>query len=63
MDNLAKHQKMLHDVLRELEDLRPAYVDTGMSYADRVQKFKDEIDALQKALCAIDPEKAEAECK
>merc|ERR1719161_1346856 len=63
MDDLAKHQEMLDDVLKELEDLKPACVDTGMSYADRVQKRKDEIDALKKALCELDPEKVEDECK
>merc|ERR1719161_3023872 len=63
MDDLEKHQEMLDDVLKELEDLKPACVDTGMSYADRVQKRKDEIDALKKALCELDPEKVEDECK
>jgi len=63
MDDLDKHQSMLDDVLKELEDLKPACVDTGMSYADRVQKRKDEIDALKKALCELDPEKVEDECK
>jgi hypothetical protein len=63
MDDLDKHQQMLDDVLKELEDLKPACVDTGMSYADRVQKRKDEIDALKKALCELDPEKVEDECK
>merc|ERR1719194_270966 len=63
MDDLDKHQKMLDDTLKELEDLKPACVDTGMSYADRVQKRKDEIDALKKALCELDPEKVEDECK
>jgi len=63
MDDLDKHQEMLDDVLKELEDLKPACVDTGMSYADRVQKRKDEIDALKKALCELDAEKVEDECK
>jgi hypothetical protein len=63
MDDLEKHQEMLDDVLKELEDLKPACVDTGMSYADRVQKRKDEIDALKKALCELDPEKVEDQCK
>jgi len=62
MDDLAKHQDMLDESLKELEDLKPACVDTGMSYAERVQKRKDEIDALKKALCELDPEKVEAEC-
>merc|ERR1719230_810958 len=63
MTDLDKHQKMLDDSLKELEDLKPACVDTGMSYEDRVQKRKDEIDALKKALCELDPEKVEDECK
>merc|ERR550537_1710835 len=42
MSSLEKHQKMLDDTLKELEDLKPACVDTGMSYADRVEKRKDE---------------------
>jgi len=63
MDDLEKHQDMLDDVLKELEDLKPACVDTGMSYADRVQKRKDEITALKKALCELDAEKVEDECK
>merc|ERR1719450_679349 len=63
MTDLDKHQKMLDDSLKELEDLKPACVDTGMSYEERVQKRKDEIDALKKALCELDPEKVEDECK
>jgi len=63
MDDLGKHMTMLDESLKELEDLNPACVDTGMSYAERVQKRKDEIDALKKALCELDPEQVEDECK
>jgi len=63
MNSLEKHVKMLDDTLKELEDLKPACVDTGMSYAERVQKRKDEIEALKKALCELDPDKVEDECK
>jgi len=63
MSSLEKHQKMLDDTLEELEDLKPACVDTGMSYEERVQKRKDEIEALKKALCELDPDKVEDECK
>merc|ERR1719213_1296319 len=63
MDDLEKHQKMLDDALKTLEYLKPACVDTGMSYADRVQKRRDEIDALKEALCQLDAEKVEAECQ
>merc|ERR1719327_1491712 len=63
MSTMEKTQKMLDDTLKELEDLKPTCVDTGMSYEERVQKRKDEIDALKKALCELDPEKVETECK
>merc|ERR1719324_743325 len=63
MSSLEKHVKMLDDTLKELEDLKPACVDTGMSYEERVQKRKDEIEALKKALCELDPEQVEDECK
>merc|ERR1719271_167177 len=53
-DDLSKHQGLLDDTLKELEDLRPACVDAGMSYEDRVQKRKDEIAALKKAMCELD---------
>jgi len=62
MDNLDMHQKMLDDALKELEDLKPACVDTGMSYADRVAKREEEIDALKKAMCELDGEGVEADC-
>jgi len=62
MENLDMHQKMLDDALKELEDLKPACVDTGMSYADRVAKREEEIDALKKAMCELDGEGVEADC-
>lgn len=62
MDNIDMHQKMLDDALKELEDLKPACVDTGMSYADRVAKREEEIDALKKAMCELDGEGVEADC-
>jgi len=63
MNDLDKHQKLLDDALKELEDLKPSCVDTGMSYEERVQKRKEEIDALKDALCQLDPEKVEDECQ
>jgi len=62
MEDLDMHQKMLDDALKELEDLRPACVDTGMSYADKVAKREEEIDALKKAMCELDGEGVEADC-
>jgi hypothetical protein len=63
MEDLTKHMEILDESLKELEDLKPACVDTGMSYAERVQKRKDEIDALKKALCELDPEGVEDGCR
>jgi peptidoglycan hydrolase CwlO-like protein len=63
MGDLDKHQKMLDDTLKTLEELKPSCVDTGMSYEDRVQKRKDEIEALKKAMCELDAEGVEDECK
>merc|ERR1719146_91446 len=62
MANLETSQKLLDDALKALEELNPACVDTGMSYAERVQKREEEIDALKTALCQLDVEKVEAEC-
>merc|ERR1719327_2301496 len=59
MNDLDKHQKLLDDALKELEDLKPSCVDTGMSYEERVQKRKEEIGALNDALCQLDPEQVE----
>jgi len=40
--------------LKELQQLKPACIATGMSYADRVARRRDEIDALQNALCILE---------
>jgi len=62
MEALSQHQKMLDDALKELEDLQPSCVDTGMSYAEKVAKREEEIDALKKAMCMLDGENVEADC-
>jgi len=62
MEALSQHQKMLDDALKELEDLQPACVDTGMSYAEKVAKREQEIDALKKAMCELDSEGVESDC-
>merc|ERR1719161_1772078 len=63
MDDLDAKQKMVDDALQTLEDLKPACVDTGMSYADRVAKREEEINALKKAMCEMDPDKEEGACE
>jgi len=55
LGGLASEQKLLDSALIRLEDLKPTCIDTGMSYADRVQKREEEIAALKHALCILDP--------
>jgi len=45
--------------LEELEELKPTCTDTGMSYKDRVAARKEEMKALEKALCMLDEDKVE----
>jgi len=56
MTDLQEAQDLLDTALRTLEDLKPTCIDTGMSYADRVAKREEEIDALWKALCILAPD-------
>lgn len=63
MEDLQTAQNLLDGALKQLENLQSTCVDTGMSYADRVAKRKEEVDALKKALCILDPDKVEEECQ
>jgi len=62
MQNLGDSQKLLDDAVKAIEGLKPACIDTGMSYEERVAKREEEIAALKKALCQLDPEGVESEC-
>jgi hypothetical protein len=62
MAALAESQKLLDDALKTVEELKPACIDTGMSYEERVAKREEEIKALKEALCMLDVEGVEAEC-
>jgi len=63
LNDLKETQKLLDSSLEQLEKLRPACVDTGMSYEERVARREAEIEALKKALCVLDEEDGEiAEC-
>lgn len=48
-------QKLLDETLKELEELNPQCVDTGMSYEERVAAREEEIKALKKALDILAP--------
>jgi len=54
---------LLDSALKELEQLKPTCIDTGMSFSERVKKRKEEMAALQKALCILDDDKVEKECQ
>ena len=53
--SLASAQKLLDESLKELTSLKPACVDTGMSYEERVQRREAEIEALKKAVQVLAP--------
>jgi len=62
MMNLEEHMTLLDDSLKSLEDLKPACIDTGMSYEDRVKKREEEVEALKSAMCTLDTDGVEADC-
>jgi len=53
-ESMLEEQELLNKSIQELNELHPACVDTGMSYADRVAKREQEIDSLKEALCTLD---------
>eukprot|EP00747_Dinoflagellata_sp_TGD_P144721 gnl/TRDRNA2_/TRDRNA2_176533_c3_seq1.p1 gnl/TRDRNA2_/TRDRNA2_176533_c3~~gnl/TRDRNA2_/TRDRNA2_176533_c3_seq1.p1 ORF type:complete len:718 (-),score=306.11 gnl/TRDRNA2_/TRDRNA2_176533_c3_seq1:37-2190(-) len=63
MGDLKTNMGLLDKALMELEELKPACIDTGMSYKERVEKREEEIEALKKALCMLDGDNVEPECK
>merc|ERR1719271_1899127 len=56
MDDLMATQDLFDKAIQELEELKPACVDTGMSYEERVARREQEIEALKEALCILDKE-------
>merc|ERR1719163_1232018 len=63
MSDLSDAQSLLDDALKEIEELKPACIDTGMSYKERVEAREKEIEALKKALCMLDGDNVEPECQ
>jgi hypothetical protein len=49
MNDMQTAVDLLDNALEELEELKPTCIDTGMSYAERVEKREEEIKALNKA--------------
>jgi chromosome segregation ATPase len=58
LTDMREEQSLLDKALQELEELRPACIDTGMSYEERVARREQEIEALNEALCILDSEGA-----
>jgi len=56
--DMQSTQDLLDSALKNIEELKPTCIDTGMSYKDRVAKREAEMTALEKALCMLDPENA-----
>eukprot|EP00421_Protoceratium_reticulatum_P017994 CAMPEP_0168379670 /NCGR_PEP_ID=MMETSP0228-20121227/11965_1 /TAXON_ID=133427 /ORGANISM="Protoceratium reticulatum, Strain CCCM 535 (=CCMP 1889)" /LENGTH=753 /DNA_ID=CAMNT_0008392713 /DNA_START=56 /DNA_END=2317 /DNA_ORIENTATION=- len=52
-EDLDSQTTILQTSIRELMELKPVCIDTGMSYAERVARREDEISALNKALCIL----------
>jgi len=61
--DLQANMDLLDSALKELEELKPQCIDTGMSYAERVKKREEEMAALGKALCILDTDKVESQCQ
>jgi len=53
-DNMKSKTESLVNTIKELLELQPACVDTGMSYKERVAAREAELEALQKALCIFE---------
>jgi len=63
LNELRDNQQLLDESLKYLETLRPACVDTGMTWEEKVARRDAEIEALKKALCVLDEEDGEyADC-
>jgi len=63
MEEMQENMDLVDQSLKAIEVLKPMCIDTGMSYAERVQKREEEMKALKKALCILDPGGVEEECE
>jgi hypothetical protein len=53
-EDLRAQTDILKVAIRELLELKPTCVDTGMTYEERVARREDEIESLKKALCTLE---------
>jgi len=61
--DMKTNMDLVDDAVKTLMELRPTCVDTGMSYKERISKREEEVKALKKAVCILDTNKVEADCK
>jgi hypothetical protein len=61
--DVKSNMDLVDDAVETLMELKPTCVDTGMTFKERTQKREEEVAALKKALCILDTEKVEADCK
>eukprot|EP00927_Polykrikos_kofoidii_P034074 TRINITY_DN2890_c0_g2_i1.p1 TRINITY_DN2890_c0_g2~~TRINITY_DN2890_c0_g2_i1.p1 ORF type:complete len:697 (+),score=158.05 TRINITY_DN2890_c0_g2_i1:72-2162(+) len=61
--DLKAAMKLVDSALKALEGLKPQCIDVTSPYATRVAKREEEIQALTRALCLLDEDKVEDECK
>merc|ERR1719199_1582458 len=52
-ESLKLQTDVLMESIKELQDLKPACVDTGMSYKERVARREQEIQSLKQADCIL----------
>jgi len=52
--SLHSQSVILTTAIKELRDLKPTCIDTGMSYEERVALREDEIESLKKAECVLE---------
>jgi len=62
MKDIQNQMNLLDSTLKQMEDLRPLCIDTGMTHEEKVKKREEEVKALKKSLCILDPEGVEALC-
>ena len=67
-EELTSQTEILKGSLKELMELKPTCIDTGMTYEERVARREEEIASLKKAACILDafaeygPEGAAGQC-
>merc|ERR1719355_447123 len=52
--DMSAQSDLLIQAIKELIELQPACVDTGMSYEERVARREQEIESLKKGLCILE---------